>query len=191
MVNQTDGQTENTICRAAWSQLKTTWNSHIAMVLGRVSLLRLYGHKTVFFFRMEYIYWLTHWGCDKMAAILQTAFWNIFSIMKIYEFQLKFHWNLFPRVQLAAWVLIMVWPQTGKKPLSATMKAWFTDTSKCVSSPQWDNALKRSKLAAIFAIFQIDSLAWNCCILIQISWEFVLKAPNNNTPALVYIMVWD
>ena len=43
---------------------------------------------------------LTHWGRDKMDAILQTTFWNAFSSMKMFEFQLKFHWNLFPRVQL-------------------------------------------------------------------------------------------
>ena len=43
---------------------------------------------------------LTHWGRDKMAAIFQTTFWNAFSWMKMYEFQLKFHWSLFLRVQL-------------------------------------------------------------------------------------------
>ena len=43
---------------------------------------------------------LTHWGWDKMAAISQTAFSSAFSWMKIYKFGLKFHWNLFLRVQL-------------------------------------------------------------------------------------------
>ena len=43
---------------------------------------------------------LTHWGRDKMAAILQTTFSNAFSWMKIYKFRLRFHWSLFPRVQL-------------------------------------------------------------------------------------------
>ena len=37
----------------------------------------------------------------KMAAIFQTTFWNAFSSMKMYEFWLKFHWNLFLGVQLA------------------------------------------------------------------------------------------
>ena len=44
--------------------------------------------------------WLTHWGPDKMAAISQTTFSNVFSWMKMYEFRLRFHWSLFPRVQL-------------------------------------------------------------------------------------------
>ena len=43
---------------------------------------------------------LTHWGRERMAAISQTTFSNAFSWMKIYEFRLKFHWSLFPRVQL-------------------------------------------------------------------------------------------
>ena len=43
---------------------------------------------------------LTHWGRDKMAAIVQTTFSNAFSWMKMYKFQLRFHWSLFPRVQL-------------------------------------------------------------------------------------------
>ena len=43
---------------------------------------------------------LTHWGRDKMAAIVQTTFSNGFSWMKMYEFRLTFLWSLFPRVQL-------------------------------------------------------------------------------------------
>ena len=35
-----------------------------------------------------------------MVAIFQMAFSNILSWMKMYEFQLKVHWSLFPRVQL-------------------------------------------------------------------------------------------
>ena len=38
----------------------------------------------------------THWGRNKMATILQTPF----SWMQMFEFRLKFHWSLFPRVQL-------------------------------------------------------------------------------------------
>ena len=43
---------------------------------------------------------LTHWGRDKMDAISQTTFSCAFSWMKMYEFRLKFHWSLFPGVQL-------------------------------------------------------------------------------------------
>ena len=43
---------------------------------------------------------LTHWGRDKMDAISQTTFSNAFSWMKMFEYRLKFHWNLFLRIQL-------------------------------------------------------------------------------------------
>ena len=43
---------------------------------------------------------LTHWGRDKMDAISQTTLSNTFSWIKMFEFRLKFHWSLFPRVQL-------------------------------------------------------------------------------------------
>ena len=43
---------------------------------------------------------LTHWGGHEMDTILQTAFSNVFSSMKIFEFRLKIHWSLFLSVQL-------------------------------------------------------------------------------------------
>ena len=58
-----------------------TCSSHTAMVLCLVSLL-------------------THWGRDKIDAILQTTFSNAISWMKMFEFRLRFHWSLFLRVEL-------------------------------------------------------------------------------------------
>ena len=43
---------------------------------------------------------LTHWGRDKIDAVLQTTFSNAISWMKMLEFWLKFHWSLFLKVQL-------------------------------------------------------------------------------------------
>ena len=42
----------------------------------------------------------TYWGQDRMDTIFQTICSNAFSWMKMYEFELKFHWNLFLGVQL-------------------------------------------------------------------------------------------
>ena len=42
----------------------------------------------------------THWGRHKMAAILQAIFSKAYAWMKMIEFRFKFHWNLFPGVQL-------------------------------------------------------------------------------------------
>ena len=35
----------------------------------------------------------------KMSDIFKTTSWNAFSLMEMYEFWLKIHWSLFPRVQ--------------------------------------------------------------------------------------------
>ena len=43
---------------------------------------------------------LTHWGRGKMAAIFLTTFWNAFSWIKMCEFCLRFHWNVFGRFEL-------------------------------------------------------------------------------------------
>ena len=43
---------------------------------------------------------LTRRGRDKMVAIFQTTFSNTFSGKKMFEFRLRFHWNLFLRFQL-------------------------------------------------------------------------------------------
>ena len=51
-------------------------------------------------FPMILVTLLIHWGWDKMAAIFQTTFSNAFSLMKMLEFRLRFHWSLFPKVKL-------------------------------------------------------------------------------------------
>ena len=83
---------------------------------------------------------LIHWGQEKVAAISQTTFWNAFSRMKMYEFHLRFHWNLFLRFKWTIfqhWFrLIMAWRQPGVKPLSE----WIMDSLLmhiCVTRPQW------------------------------------------------------
>ena len=42
---------------------------------------------------------LTHWDRHNMAAVYRTTFSNGFSWMKMCWLRLKFHWNLFSRVQ--------------------------------------------------------------------------------------------
>ena len=43
---------------------------------------------------------LTHLLLDNLAGNFQTTFSNAFSSMEMFEYQLKFHWSLFLRVQL-------------------------------------------------------------------------------------------
>ena len=47
-----------------------------------------------------FIWYLTHWGRDKMDAISQTTCSSAYFLMKMFEFWFKFHWSLFVRVHL-------------------------------------------------------------------------------------------
>ena len=60
---------------------------------------------------------LTHWGRDEMNNISQTTFSNIFSSMKMFEFRLKFHWSLFPRIQLTILVYRCIYASLGLNKL--------------------------------------------------------------------------
>ena len=44
---------------------------------------------------------LREWGCGKMANILHTTLWNIFSWMRMFEYSL--YWNLSPWHQSTIW----------------------------------------------------------------------------------------
>ena len=68
---------------------------------------------------------LTHWGWDKMAAILQTAFSNAFSWNENYCFLIQISLKFVPNDPTnnipAALVQLMAWCRTGNKPLSEPM----------------------------------------------------------------------
>ena len=67
---------------------------------------------------------LTYWGRDKMPDILQTTFSNAFSSMKMLEPLLKFHWNLFPGVQLT---ISHHWFRYGLVPVRRQAIIWTND----------------------------------------------------------------
>ena len=56
-----------------------------------------------YIFELQEITSLTHLTPDKMAAISQTTCSNIFSWMKISEFQIEYYWNMFLGVSLTTW----------------------------------------------------------------------------------------
>ena len=89
------------------------------------------------------IFWflcLTHWGRDKVVSIFQMTISIAFSLMKMFEFRLEFHWSLFPRFHLNKPELfqIMAWHWWGAKPLSEPMMVRL-QTHICVTQPQWVN----------------------------------------------------
>ena len=71
---------------------------------------------------------LIHWGIDNMAAILQTAFSNVISRMKIFEFWLKClkFVDVDQIDNFSSLVEIMAWRRTGDKPLSETVISIYT-----------------------------------------------------------------
>ena len=115
---------------------------------------------------------LTHWDRDKMAAVWQqTTFSNVFSWMKMYEFQLKFHWNLFLRVQLTifpALFQIMDWRRPGGNLLSEPIMVRL-QTHICITRPHWVNTfrpeLNSFHIADIFKEKKIVFRFKFCCIL--------------------------
>ena len=104
---------------------------------------------------------------DKTDAISQTTFSSAFSSMKMFEFRLKFHWNLFLRVQLTivqSLVQIMVWRWSGDRPLSEPMMVGLL-THICVTLPQWVNALLYQLThhgSALIFFFQMNNLPLWC-----------------------------
>ena len=68
---------------------------------------------------------LTHWGLDEIDAILQTTFSNAFSWMKMYEFRLRFHWNLFPGIQLTIFQHWFRWWLGADQATSHYLNQWW------------------------------------------------------------------
>ena len=71
------------------------WIHFIALCLASTRKSVLNFWKPSMMFRIPHLTAsLTHWNPDKIAAILQTNFANAFSLMKMCEFGLRFHWSL-------------------------------------------------------------------------------------------------
>ena len=119
-----------------------------------------------------------------MAAIFQTTFSNAFYSMKMYEFNLKFHWSLFLRVQLTIsqhLVQIMAWRRPGDKPLSGPMMVKLP-THICVTRPQWVNALNFPILASALACEWIPTyfLPFKVWRFVSQRWYHITTASHGN-----------
>ena len=68
---------------------------------------------------------LTHWGRDKIDAISQTTFSNVFSSMKMFEFRLRFHWSLFLRVELTIFQHWFRWWLGAYQATSHYLNQWW------------------------------------------------------------------
>ena len=63
----------------------------------------------------------THWGRDKMAAIFQMTFSNIFSWMKMHELRLRFNWSL------SNWQYSSIGSDNGFAPARRQAIVWTND----------------------------------------------------------------
>ena len=68
---------------------------------------------------------LTHWGWDKMTTIFQTTFSIAFSSMKMCEFRLRFHWNLFLSVKLTIFQHWFRWWLGADQGTSHYLNQWW------------------------------------------------------------------
>ena len=67
----------------------------------------------------------THWGWDKMAAILQTTVSSAFSWMKMCDFRLNIHWSLFIRGQLTLFQHWFRWWLGADQTSSQYLNQWW------------------------------------------------------------------
>ena len=88
-------------------------------------------------------------------------------LIEMLECRLRFHWNLFLRVQLTALVQKLAWRRPGDKPLSEPMLVCLL-THICVTRPQWVKwhwwtwltHWSWDKMAAIFQTTFSDTFSW-------------------------------
>ena len=80
----------------------------------------------------------THWGRQKIDAILKTIFWNTFYWMKMYWLPLKLHCNIFLMDQLTISHHWFRWwrGRPSNKPFFEPMMIILL-THVCITRPQW------------------------------------------------------
>ena len=133
------------------------------------------------------------WGRDKMAAIFQKILSNTLSWMKMYEFQLRFHWN--PKGQInniPALVQIMAWCRPGDTPLSEPMMAslcWLIYVSLGLNElTHWG----RDKMTNIYQRIFSNAFSWMKIFQFRFKsrWNLFSYSWISNIPSLVRIMAW-
>ena len=136
-------------------QVEYISNYYILIIASAGDLSPLLGHLQTQWWTRSTLEWLkyiflssTHWGQDKMAVIFQTTFSTAFPWMEMFEFRLKFHWNLFLRVQL---IILQHWFRKwlGAEPATSHyLNQWWPTlvTHICVPRPQWVNIKSENPL---------------------------------------------
>ena len=96
----------------------------------------------------------------QLDAISQTTFSNTFSWMKMFEFRLKFHWILFPMVQLIIFQYWFRWWLGADQATSHYLNQWWLDYRRIYAS------LGLNELTANFVMPQFSTMSFwgiSCC----------------------------
>ena len=114
---------------------------------------------------------LTHWGRDKMPDTLQMIFSNAFSSVKKLGLWLKFHWSLFPGIQLTIshhWFRWWLGPDQGT---SGYLNQWWLSSLMhiCITWPQWVNTFNITWF--ITMIYIMDVLSNDITIVSHLSYH--------------------
>ena len=152
---------------------------------------------------------LTHWCQDSVADIFRTPISNAFSSLKIYKFRLRFHWRLFPMIQIPALVQIMAWRWPGGpfvtinveplNQLDSCRNVSYTAMGQELSNATWNskrfnvcsgirfNETRRRRINARFSSHSAHkSLAAKWEILPNKNWWFQHPFSPSNMPNSTY-----
>ena len=115
-------------------------------------------------------------GIQVKAAILQTAFSNALSWMKIVVFCFEFHWNVCSKAQIRSLVVVMVWRRTCDKPLCEPVMAPFNgayaiDVVSSLFLPEASFGLRVLSLPACVCV----------CVCVRVSVRQSSACPCNNS----------
>ena len=127
-------------------QTKAINNSYIYINISCKCDTNRAGHFTLDAYASRPVACLTHWGRDKMDAILQTTLSNGFFNENAW-ISLKISLKFVPKVQIdniRALVQIMAWRRPGDKPSFEPMMLSLL-THICVTRPQWVNSMEGDK----------------------------------------------
>ena len=78
----------------------------------------------------------THWGGGKMVDILHMTYSNAFSWMRMYEFRVKLHWNVFLMVQLTVFQHRFRQWLGADQATSHSLNHWWFDYRLCITRSQ-------------------------------------------------------
>ena len=137
---------------------------------------------------------LTHWDRDKMDAISQTTCSSAFSVIKMFEFRLKFNWSLFLRVQLTIIQHCFRWWLDAVQATSHYLNQWCLVHWRIYASLGLNESTHWSTLSDVCVVPQ-DSIntslpQWP---ILHAATTYVISSGISNTDGCtgIFLRVWS